>query len=136
MKLLMIYSDTFYYKTAVKNLETVEDYSKEETIKDALVAFIQVEKEDEENIKKIETKMIKNIKWAAGKNGTKRVVLHSFAHLSVSKADIDITKALFDNAQQRLTNAGYETSQTPFGYFLDLNVEAPGKSLARIFKEI
>ena len=136
MKLLMIYCDSFAYKTAIKNLESVEEYHKEETIEDALVAFIQAEKEDEENIKKVETKLIKNIKWAAGKNNTKKIVLHSFAHLSSSKADIGITTQLFDNAEQRLKNAGYETYQTPFGYFLDLKVEAPGKSLARIFKEL
>ena len=135
MKLLMIYCDSFYYKTAIKNLESEEDYHKEETIENCLVAFIQAEKEDEEEIKKKETKLIKNIKWAAGKNNTKRVVLHSFAHLSTSKAEPDITKQLFNNAQQRLENAGYETSQTPFGYFLDLTIKAPGKSLARIFKE-
>jgi len=135
MKLLMIYCNSFYYKTSIKNLDSVEDYEKSESIENTLVAFIQAEEKDEENIKKIETKLIKNIKWAAGKNDTKRIVLHSFAHLSTSKASPDITKKLFDNAQKRLENAGYTTSQTPFGYFLDLKVDAPGKSLARIFKE-
>ena len=131
----MIYCNSFYYKTSIKNLDSVEDYEKSESIENTLVAFIQAEEKDEENIKKIETKLIKNIKWAAGKNDTKRIVLHSFAHLSTSKASPDITKELFDNAQKRLENAGYTTSQTPFGYFLDLKVDAPGKSLARIFKE-
>lgn len=135
MKLLMIYCDRFYYKTSIKNLESEENYTKEEEIKDALVAFIQAEEKDEENIKKIETKLIKNIKWAAGKNNIRRVVLHSFAHLSESKATPEITKELLKNADVRLKNANYETFQTPFGYFLDLQVEAPGKSLARIFKE-
>jgi hypothetical protein len=32
-----------------------------------------------------------------------------------------------------LTNGGYSTEQTPFGYFLDLNINAPGFSLARIW---
>jgi hypothetical protein len=27
-------------------------------------------------------------------------------------------------------------AQTPFGYFLDLDLKAPGKSQARIFKQI
>ena len=97
MKLLMIYCNSFYYKTSIKNLDSVEDYEKSESIENTLVAFIQAEEKDEENIKKIETKLIKNIKWAAGKNDTKRIVLHSFAHLSTSKASPDITKELFDN---------------------------------------
>jgi len=135
MKLLMIYSDKFAYKTNIKNLESAKKYEKEKQIKNTLVGFIQVEQKDEEDISKVETKMIKNLKWAAKKNETTNIVLHSFAHLSISKADEGITKELFDRAEQRLKNSGYEVSQTPFGYFLDLDVQAPGRSLARVFKE-
>lgn len=53
-------------------------------------------------------------------------VLHSFAHLSESKADPEFTKALFDRVEERMSNAGYVVHQTPFGYFLDLRLEAPG----------
>jgi len=33
-----------------------------------------------------------------------------------------------------MKNADYECYQTPFGYFLDLDIQAPGVSQARIFK--
>ena len=135
MKLLMIYADKFTYKTSIKNLESVEKLAENKQIENALVGFIQVEQQDEDDISKIETKMIKNLKWAAKKNDTNKIVLHSFAHLSLSKADESITKELFNRAEQRLEKSGYESSQTPFGYFLDLDIQAPGKSLARIFKE-
>jgi len=135
MKLLMIYSDKFAYKTNVKNLESVEYFEENKKIENALVGFIQVEQKDEKDITKAETKMIKNLKWAAKKNDTNSIILHSFAHLSLSKADEKITKEMFDRAEQRLKNSGYEISQTPFGYFLDLDIQAPGRSLARIFKE-
>ncbi|MBW2591822.1 MAG: threonyl-tRNA synthetase editing domain-containing protein [Deltaproteobacteria bacterium] len=135
MRLLMIYTDKFAYKTRIKNLESVEQYDESEEMENALVGFIQVEQKDEDNIAKIETKMIKNLKWAAKKNETNKIVLHSFAHLSLSKADEEITKEMFDRAAERMNNSGYNASQTPFGYFLDLDIQAPGKSLARIFKE-
>ena len=135
MKLLMIYTEKFSYKTNIKNLESVEYYEENKKIVNALVGFIQVEQKDEEDISKTETKMIKNLKWAANKNNTKSIILHSFAHLSMSKAEEGITKKMFDRAEIRLENSGYEVSQTPFGYFLDLDIQAPGKSLARIFKE-
>jgi hypothetical protein len=61
-------------------------------------------------------------------------VLHSFAHLAEEKGSWEFTKELFDRAEERLDKSGYETHQTPFGFFLDLNVDAPGHSLARIFK--
>ncbi len=100
-------------------------------------AFIQVEEEDIEREAEISKKLLKNIKWVCGKNDTnKRIVLHSFAHLSESKAPPDFTRSLFDKIDERLTNSGFEVFQTPFGYFLDLRVDAPGFSLARVFKSL
>ena len=135
MKLLMMYTENFGYKTSIKNLDSVEQFEEEKIVENSLVGFIQAEQKDEDDISKTETKMIKNLKWAAKKNDTINIVLHSFAHLSMSKADEKITKKMFDNAEQRLIKSGYNVFQTPFGYFLDLDISAPGKSLARIFKE-
>lgn len=135
MKLLMIYAEQFGYQTNTKTLETVEQYQEDKQIKNVLAGFIQVEKEDEEKMDKVETKLIKNLKWAAKKNNTNSILLHSFAHLSLSKANPESTKKIFDNAEERLKDSGYEVSQTPFGYFLDLDLKAPGWSLARVFKE-
>jgi hypothetical protein len=135
MKLLMMYADKFAYKTSVKNLESASTIDEEKVIENALLGFIQVEPKDEENLSSIETKLIKNLKWAARKNETDKVILHSFAHLAETKADPEVTKRVLDNAESRLKNAGYVTYQTPFGYFLDLDIKAPGHSLARLFKE-
>jgi hypothetical protein len=135
VKLLMIYADTFGYKTSVKTLESASPSDEEKVIENALLGFIHIEPKDEENLSAIETKLIKNVKWAARKNETNTVVLHSFAHLAESKADPEVTKRLMDNAESRLINAGYVTYQTPFGYFLDLDIKAPGHSFARLFKE-
>jgi len=135
VKLLMIYADTFAYKTSVKNLESASTSDEEKIIENALLGFIHIEPKDEENLSAIETKLIKNVKWAARKNETNTVVLHSFAHLAESKADPEVTKQLLGNAESRLINAGYITHQTPFGYFLDLDIKAPGHSFSRLFKE-
>jgi hypothetical protein len=85
------------------------------------------------DIKSREKKLVNHLKWVARKNNTTTVILHSFAHLSDSKASARFTKDLLDQAEIRLQKAGYETAQTPFGYFLDLNIKAPGFSLARIW---
>ncbi len=111
------------------------DFSEGKEYENVQAAFIQVEKEDEEKESEVKKKLLKNLKWIAGKNNTKHIILHSFAHLSESKADPEFSKALFDNIDERLTNSGFTVEQTPFGYFLDLNVQAPGFSLARVFKE-
>jgi len=136
MKVLMIFTERFAYKTTSKGLETAPTVQEEKEFNDALVGFIQVEAEDEQNAKNIETKLVKNLKWAAKKNNVKRVIIHSFNHLSESKAKPEFSKELLDKVFERMKNAGYETYQTPFGYFLDLEVKAPGYSLARVFKSL
>jgi hypothetical protein len=135
MKLLMIFCEKFGYKTSMKTLEDIPDLAEDNDFDRALVGFIQVEAEDEENSGPVETKLVKNLKWAARKNDTKLVILHSFAHLSDSKASPEFTKSLFDNAETRLSEAGYQVAQTPFGYFLDLRLKAPGYPLSWLFKE-
>jgi hypothetical protein len=136
MKLLMIYATRFNYKTTQKGLESAAEIEEQKTFDNTVVGFIHAEEKDKDRLSDVETKMIKNLKWAARKNNTDRIVLHSFTHLSESKAPSDITKRLLDNAEQRLKNADYSVNQTPFGYFLDLDVVAPGYPLARLFKEI
>ena len=136
MKLLMIYCTRFAYMPKVKTLEEFPDYSEGKEFKNVLVAFIHAEAKDEENLKNVETKMVKNLKWAAKKNNVTAVILHSFAHLAETKASPDKTKELFDKVEARMKNANYSCEQTPFGYFLDIDVQAPGVSQARIFKDI
>lgn len=137
MKVLVMYVKRFAYKTAEKNLDCEADRDESHEFQDAILAFIQVEEKDEEkDLASREKKLVNHLKWTARKNKANRIVLHSFAHLSESKASVDFTKALFDQAEKRLQNAGYETAQTPFGYFLDLQIDAPGFSLARIWADL
>ncbi|MCK4679141.1 MAG: hypothetical protein KAT48_13490, partial [Bacteroidales bacterium] len=107
MKLLMIYMTDFSFKPTIKTIESAEDFSEEKEYKNIQAAFIHVEKEDEENETAVKKKLLKNLKWIAGKNNTKKIILHSFAHLSESKAEPEFTKSLFDNIDERLTSSGF-----------------------------
>jgi len=131
----MIFAEKFSYTPTIKTIEDAEEHTEGKTFENALIGFIQVEEHDtEKEILKVEKNLVKNLKWGARKNNTNKVVLHSFAHLSESKASPGFTKQVFELAEKRLKNAEYETAQTPFGYFLDLDVKAPGFSQARMFK--
>jgi hypothetical protein len=136
MKLLLIYCTKFGYTPTIKTIEEAKDQVTPGEYEHIQTAFIQVEQEDAEKEKEVEKKLVKNLKWICGKNECKKVLLHSFAHLSESKADPGFTRELFDRVEERMKNAGYTVYQTPFGYFLDLRVDAPGFSLARVFKDI
>jgi len=80
MKLLMIYCTKFGYNPTIRTLEEFPEVKQGEEFENVLVAFIHAEAQDEENAKGVETKLLKNIKWAAKKNDSKRIILHSFAH--------------------------------------------------------
>jgi len=134
MKVLMIYCKTFGYNPTVKTLEMADENEQAASYENVQTAFIQVEAEDVDREAQVSKKLLKNLKWVCGKNKTRKVILHSFAHLSESKADPEFTKRIFDSVQERLEKVDYEVHQTPFGYFLDLQVDAPGFSLARVFK--
>lgn len=137
MKVLIFYTKEFAYTPSERNLENAPEPGEPKTFTDCLLACIQVEQSDEaKGVRSREKKLANHLKWAARKNNTNNIVLHSFAHLSDSKASVDFTKQLFDDAQSRLENADYQVTQTPFGYFLDLKIDAPGFSLARIWADL
>ena len=135
MKLLMFHMPSFYYKTFTKSVPEAPDIEEEREVLDCIVALIQAEEDDPEKGKKVLDKLIKNIKWLAGKFGTKKAVLHFFSHLSESRADPEYARDLLDRAAERLEGAGYEVHVTPFGYFCEMKMHIGGESLAKVFKE-
>ena len=65
----------------------------------------------------------------------KKVVLHSFNHLSPSKSSPDFAQTILNEAAERLRKNGYYIMITPFGYFNELKMHVAGDSLAKVFKE-
>ena len=134
MRVMLWYCSEFSWQPSMKTVESAEE-AKPGTYANQVVAFVHVEPKDIESGSQSETKLVKNCKWLARKWGVKSIILHSFAHLGTEKADVEESKKLFDRVETRLKNADYEVIQTPYGYFLDINIKAPGKPLARIYKE-
>ncbi len=134
MRLLFWYCDRFAWRPSVKTLDSAPEAAPM-AYEQVVVAFIHVEPPDVEEGSSAETKLVKNAKWLARKWETRSIILHSFTHLGERKADPEAAKGLFDRVQTRLETTGYATVQTPYGYFNDLSMDAPGHPLARIYKE-
>lgn len=132
----MFYAPSFWHRTFAKSLEEAPDLEESGQALEAVVVFYHAEAEDQGREAKVLNKMLKNIKWLAGKFDSKRVVLHSFGHLSVSKAPPELARELAGQCAQRLANAGYEVSATPFGYLNEWKMHVAGESLAKVFKDI
>ena len=135
MKMLLFQAKKFYWKSFSKTLDDVPEQDVEETVTDAVIVFLHAEAEDEAK-PKLETKVVKNIKWLANKRSFKNIVLHSFTHLSASTASAEFAHTLLDSLDERLTNTGYHVWQTPFGYFCEWDLSVYGDSLGKVFKEI
>ena len=135
MKLLLFQANKFYWASFSKTLDEVPEQEVTETVTETVVVFLHAEAEDEAK-PRLETKVIKNIKWLANKRQLKKVVLHSFTHLSSSTASPEFAQELLDRLEQRLRDTGYEVWQTPFGYFCEWDLAVYGDSLAKVFKEL
>jgi len=136
MKLLMFNANEFWFKTFEKTVDAVETRDTEASIREALVIFINVEKDDETRRDKVVKKAVENINWLTRKTGRTRVVLHSFAHLSESKSSITFAEEVFRLIMTRLEARGVEIHMTPFGYFLEFKIHVRGESLAKVWKSV
>lgn len=136
MKLLMFTARRFWYRTFEKTLPEAPDQDAEEELRDAVLAFIHVEPADAGDWAGVRTKLVKNIKWLANKWGFRKVLLHSFTHLAEEKAEPALAQQMIEETAERLRNAGYEVSITPFGYLCEWDLHVYGESLGRVFKSL
>ncbi len=135
MKLLMFYTRHFSFRTARRSLPDVPEVDESGAMDDAVVVFFHVEAADQEKRGKVIQKFVKNIKWLCGKFSTRNVVLHSFNHLSSSKASPEFSLEVLEETRRRLDRTGYQLLVTPFGYFNEFAMQVAGDSLAKVFKE-
>lgn len=136
MKLLMFHSPEFWFRTYEKAASDVPDHEEERSFRQAVVIFYHVEAEDVGREDKVIAKWVKNARWIAGKFGTRTVVLHSFNHLSRSKAPPETAHMMAAEVRSRLERAAFSVFETPFGYLNEWKIHVSGESLAKVFKEI
>ena len=132
----MFYAPEFWWRPYQKALEDAPEAGGETLVRKAVVVFYQVEEEDPEREKKVVEKLVKNIKWLARKFGTEKIVLHSFNHLSSSKAAPQEALALISRAKEKLNRGGFEIYETPYGWLNEWKMHVAGESLAKVFKDL
>jgi hypothetical protein len=136
MKLLMFLAKQFAFRPFEKMLSDASDSGGEVQVTDAAVIFVHAEPQDETDPAGLETKFVKNVKWIAGKRGSKNIVLHSFTHLAEASASPVFAEAFLQSAAARLRNTGYTVVLTPFGWVCEWELSVHGESLAKVFKSL
>lgn len=136
MKLLMFQARRFHFKSFLKTLSESEDRDIDEDLEDVAVIFVHAESEDEPRQIKVLSTALKNVKWLANKRKLRNIALHSFTHLSTSKAGPEFAERFLKDLAERLRAAGYSVWLTPFGYTCEWDLSVYGESLAKVFKTI
>ena len=137
MKILSFNAASFSTDPVTRQRDDADEEYPDTSWQDVLVVFIQVETVDEDRQQKIAGRAAKLIKWICSKVERKHVVLHSFAHLSESKADPAIAQSVLTVIQERLQRAGYLAEQTPWGWMNRLHLDALGdRHVDRFFKSL
>lgn len=131
MRVLFLFCERFELEPHRKGHPDVEDDERGMEVENTVVALIHAEPTDDS---KTVTKLIKNAKWIAGKFESRRVVLHSFAHLGGESADPELARELLAAARDRLCASDRKAEVTPFGYFCRLELAVHGESMAKVFK--
>jgi threonyl-tRNA synthetase len=122
----------------VKKETPVAEYPanpEEEQLKDVLVCFTCFEKHDENRIEDILIKYIDNIKTDTSRIGTKRVLIHPYAHLSKQLGSARLAKDFLKILQEKLLAEGFEAHRSPFGWYKNFTLTNIGHPLAESYRE-
>lgn len=138
MRLLCFQAKRFWWKTFEKTLPDAPEQEVEHEVREAVVAFVHVEKADGEPDREASTfrQALKHLKWLANKRQLRTIVLHSFTHLGADSAAPAGAEQLLRRLAERLAETGYEAHVTPFGYLNEWDLSVHGESLAKVWKQI
>jgi len=135
MKILAIHSDYLNFEPKKKAIKDAEEVDKKEVkVKDCLVVFSAVEKNDEKNPEEVLKKYIKEIENIAKQVKTKNIVLYPYAHLSSNLANPNVAVKILKDAEKGLKK--YNITRAPFGWYKSFEIKCKGHPLSELSREI
>ncbi|MFA5333280.1 MAG: threonine--tRNA ligase [Candidatus Nanoarchaeia archaeon] len=135
MKILTIHSDYVNFEPTKKAIKSAEEISmKKEEMKDCLVVFSAVEKNDEPDLKGIVNKYIDEIKKVAQQVKTNKIVIYPYAHLSSNLSNPDFAVEVLKEAEKILSK-DYKVLRAPFGWYKKFEISCKGHPLSELSRE-
>ncbi|MCK4366662.1 MAG: threonine--tRNA ligase [Thermoplasmata archaeon] len=138
MKVLFIHSDFMRYEVRDKTrfADVISPGEEKGEVKEALVAFLTVEKGDEGQIEEASAAAVEEIMATAEKVSVRNVMLYPYAHLSSSLAGPSKAKKAVELMTASLQDRGYDVTTPPFGWYKAFVLSCKGHPLAESFREI
>ncbi len=78
---------------------------------------------------------VENLKVDTGRLGTKRVLIHPYAHLSKQLGSPRLAKEFLGRLQEKLLSGGFEAHKSPFGWYKTFTLTCIGHPLAEAYRE-
>lgn len=138
MRILLIHTDymRFEAKSRTKVAEKVSEKERQGSYQEALVAFIAVEKGDENAPVKAAKLAAEEIESVFKKVKAERIVVYPYAHLSSSLASPQKAIMVLKRIVTELQEKGYEVGRAPFGWYKSFELRCKGHPLAELSREI
>ena len=138
MRILLIHSDYLNYN--VKNKTAVaEDIDEAKMIgefDESLVAFISVEKDDENNPEAIVGNLVDEIIKTNEEVKAKNIVLYPYAHLSSSLGSPKVAVQILKDTEQILSDKNLNVKRVPFGWYKSFEISCKGHPLSELSRTI
>ncbi len=138
MKTLYIHADFMEYNVK-KPTPIAEEIGEEERsgrVDEVLVAFISVEKQDEDRMEAVAREAADDLRQVAEKVGAERILLYPYAHLSSTLSSPDAGKRMLRLMEQMLAEKGVEVKRAPFGWYKAFKISCKGHPLSELSREI
>jgi threonyl-tRNA synthetase len=136
MRALQLHCSSFSYE--VKKETPVAEQPpnpKAETLENVLVCLTCFEKQDEAKMEEIMKAYVENIRVDTERMGTKRVLIHPYAHLSKQLGSPRLAKEFLKRLHEALLAEGFEAHRSPFGWYKTFTLTCIGHPLAEAYRE-
>ena len=137
MRILLIHSDYIRFeakKKAIKDAEELTDA--QNSAENVLVAFVAVEKADEEGIESVTKQLTAEVKKTAKEVGAQSIALYPYAHLSSSLSSPKTAKKVLNEAYDALKKDGVNVIKAPFGWYKGFEIKCKGHPLSELSRTI
>ena len=138
MRVLLIHSDYLNYEVKNKTpvAEDIDETKKIGEFDESLVAFISVEKDDENNPEKIVENLVKEIIKTNEQVKAENIVLYPYAHLSSSLGSPKIAVKILKDAESALLDKDLNVKRVPFGWYKAFEISCKGHPLSELSRTI
>jgi len=136
MKCLIFHAEEFGYEIVEKTpvAENIKEGMGKEELRDCLVVFSAVEKQDEGKKEDISRMAASEIARIAEELSVREILIYPYAHLSPSLASPIEAVEVLDEVVRQIAEMGFRVSRAPFGYIKRFSLVIKGHPRAETFR--